>query len=196
MKFQLRSQLLCAGLLGAFFPAVAQAHPGHGHAHGAVQGFAHPILGLDHLAAMIAIGLFAAVRGGRTLWVAPLTSLGAMALGAMLGAGGIVLPGVEAGILASVFVFAILAASAARLPLAAVATLAAVFGLLHGQAHGAEMPANVSGLAYGAGFLLACALLQGAAAGCVLALRQPARLPFARCAGTAVALFGVVLLGN
>ena len=134
-------------------PSVAQAHPGHGAATGLASGLAHPLLGLDHLCAMIAVGLWSAQRGGRALWAVPLAFVAAMAMGATAATGGHAIPFAEQGIAASVLILGILIAAAIRLPLAASVLLVGAFALFHGFAHGAEIPANVSGLAYGAGML-------------------------------------------
>lgn len=142
----------------ALSPALAQAHPGHG-ASGFTPGLTHPLMGLDHLLAMVAVGLWAAQLGDRARWAVPASFVGVMSLGGALAMSGWTLPGVEMGILASVLVLGVLVAAAVRLPLAVSSTVVGVFALFHGFAHGAEMPANASGLAYGAGFAVATALL-------------------------------------
>ena len=138
-------------------PSLAQAHPNHGPATGLASGFAHPITGLDHLCAMIAVGLWAAQRGGRALWAVPLAFVSVMTLGAIAGMSGHTLPYVEQGIAASVLILGILIAAAMRLPLAASVTIVGLFALFHGYAHGAEMPVNISGFTYGIGFIAATA---------------------------------------
>jgi len=151
--------------------SIAQAHPGHEGDHGGglswdfAGGFGHPLGGLDHLLAMLAVGLWAAQLGGRARWAGPGAFLGALAAGAALGAGGVDFSWLEQGIAASVLVLGLLVVTAVRLPLAAGMGMAAVFALFHGVAHGAEMPANASGLVYGMGFLAATALLHAAGLG-------------------------------
>jgi urease accessory protein len=141
-----------------FLPSFAQAHPGlPGHVHGFANGLVHPLTGLDHICAMIAVGLWAAQRGGRALWLVPLTFVLAMTAGSALGMAGVSLPFVETGIIASVLILGVLIAASVRLPLAVSGLIVDVFALFHGQAHGLEMPGNASGLAYGAGFILATA---------------------------------------
>ena len=132
-------------------PSLALAHPGHGPATGLANGLAHPLTGMDHLCAMIAVGLWAAQRGGKALWAVPLTFVSMMTLGAIIGMGGHPLPFVEQGIAASVLILGILIAAAIRLPVAASAILVGLFALFHGYAHGAEMPGTASGLLYGFG---------------------------------------------
>lgn len=175
-------------------PAVALAHPGHDHTHGFGNGFAHPFLGWDHLLAMVAVGIWAGQRGSRALWLLPTAFVGTMAIGGGLAFADIVLPGVEAGILASVLVLGALIALAARFPDAAAAGLVAAFALFHGHAHGAEMPQNLSGLAYGAGFTSATALLHGAGIALPALLLRAAHGRWVRFAGAAIGLAGVALL--
>ncbi|MEA1647686.1 HupE/UreJ family protein [Nitrospirillum sp. BR 11164] len=149
----------------AFMPAMAMAHPGMpGHTHGFTDGFAHPFGGLDHLAAMTAVGLWAGQQaqggqGARAVWLWPLAFLALLVAGAVAGANGLVLPGVEGGIVLSVAALGWLTAFGARLPVAAGAALIGVFALCHGAAHGVEMPADADGLAYGLGFVTASAAL-------------------------------------
>ena len=156
-----RSRLLGALSLLLVAAPLAQAHPGHeGHdfTWDFSGGFAHPLSGWDHLLAMIAVGLWAAQLGGRARWLVPSAFVGVMALGAALGHAGLMFPGVEQGIAASVLVLGLLIATAVRLPVAAGMALVGLFAGFHGIAHGAEMPATAGGLSYGAGFILATAL--------------------------------------
>jgi urease accessory protein len=141
-------------------PSLAQAHPGlPGHTHGFSNGLLHPLTGLDHICAMVAVGLWAAQRGGRALWLVPLTFVSIMVIGGIFGMGGVGIPYVEQGIAASVLVLGIFIAAAVRLPLAASAAIVGLFALFHGYAHGAEMPDSSSGFAYGIGFVVATASL-------------------------------------
>ncbi|MCZ8150469.1 MAG: HupE/UreJ family protein [Roseomonas sp.] len=141
-------------------PLPALAHPGGDHVHGFAAGILHPLTGLDHLVAMVAIGLWAGLLGGRLAWVLPLGFLGGMAAGGVLGLTGVGLPGVEAGILASLVVLGALVGAAGRLPATLAVPMVAAFGLLHGHAHGTEAIGGAFG--YEAGFLVATALLHGA----------------------------------
>jgi urease accessory protein len=194
MKNDLRGRLARIGLaLAALLPVTAHAHHVPGENHSILAGFSHPILGFDHLCAMLAVGLLAAQLGGRARWMLPSAFVAAMALGAALGAAGIALPFVEGGIWASLLVFGGVLAMAARLAPAQAAALVAVFAAFHGHAHGAEIPAQFSGLTFGLGVLAATALLHalGLLAGLgAQRLRQPAIL---RWAGAATLLAAFVL---
>lgn len=139
--------------------SAAQAHPGHG-AESLAAGFAHPFGGLDHLLAMVAVGMWSVVtlpKAWRT--AGPAVFLAALLPGAALAASGIGLPSVEAGIALSVIVLAVLMLNARRITPAAGFALVAMAGALHGQAHGAELAVGHSFMAYAAGFMAASALL-------------------------------------
>ncbi|TWB24718.1 urease accessory protein [Nitrospirillum amazonense] len=195
-----RRLLIALTAAAAFMPAMAMAHPGMpGHTHGFTDGFAHPFGGLDHLAAMTAVGLWAGqqARGGqgaRAVWLWPLAFLALLVAGAIAGANGLALPGVEWGIVLSVAALGWLTAFGARLPLAAGAALIGVFALCHGAAHGVEMPADADGLAYGLGFVTASAALH--LAGVALSrLAERAGLALApRLAGLGLAALAPLLL--
>jgi urease accessory protein len=188
-----RSRLL--PLLAVFLlPTLAQAHPGiPGHTHGFANGLVHPITGLDHICAMVAVGLWAAQRGGRALWLVPSVFVSVMALGGVLGMAAVSIPFVEPGIVASVLVLGVLIAAAVRLPLAASALMVGVFALFHGYAHGTEMPGSASGLAYGLGFVAATASLHLSGIGLGLLAQQFGSARLVRCAGGAIAACGVYL---
>lgn len=183
-------------LLAVLTPHLAFAHPGHGAAHGFGDGFLHPLMGWDHLLAMVAVGIWAGQRGGRALWLVPSIFVVTMALGGILGFAGVGLPGVEAGILTSVLVLGTLIAAAIRLPLVAAGALVAVFALFHGYAHGSEMPSNLSGFAYGAGFSAATAMLHLVGMGLPFALRRLGgqfQLPALRLTGAGIGMAGLLL---
>ncbi|EIZ82543.1 HupE/UreJ protein [Methylobacterium sp. GXF4] len=178
----------------ALLPQAALAHPGHGAAIGAEAGFLHPLMGADHVLAMVAVGLLAALRGGRALWALPLSFLVLMSAGAGLGMAGVALPYAETGIALSIVVFGVAAIVGLRAPVALLASLVGVFAVFHGYAHGAEMPETASGLSFGFGFLAATALLHAAGLGLGIAA---ARLDVARAApalGACVAAAGLALL--
>ncbi len=160
--------------------ATAQAHPGHDGDHGGgltwdfTGGLVHPLGGLDHLLAMVAVGVWAAHLGGRARWAVPAAFMAALAVGAALGSGGASVGWLEQAIAASVLGLGFLVVTAARLPLAAGMGLAALFAIFHGVAHGAEMPANASGTAFGLGFLVATAALHTCGVGLgLLSARAP-----------------------
>ncbi|MGU3540771.1 HupE/UreJ family protein [Methylobacterium sp. A54F] len=177
-------------------PLPALAHPGHGDAAGFLHGFQHPLGGLDHVLAMVAVGLLAAIRGGRALWLLPAAFLTMMTGGALLGMAGIALPHAEAGIALSIVAFGIAAAMGLSLPLVGATLLVAAFAVFHGYAHGAEMPEAASGLAYGAGFLAATALLHAAGIGLGLAAGGLTRGRGAALSGGAIAAAGVAILAG
>ncbi len=133
-------------------PTIASAHPGHDGTPGFIHGFLHPLGGLDHILAMVAVGLFAARLGGRALWLVPASFVVTMAAAGVAGMAGFALPYVEAGIALSLLVLGAAIALETTMPVAAAMGLVALFAVFHGHAHGAEMPETMSGLTYGAGF--------------------------------------------
>ena len=179
--------LLLAVLLG--FAAPASAHTGHGE--GLVAGFGHPFLGLDHLLAMVAVGVWAAFLGRRLVLLAPAFFMAAMAVGATAALLGMPLPGVELAIAGSVVILGVLIAGAFRLPAAACAALVAAFGLAHGHAHGAALPAAADPISYAVGFLIATGLLHGLGAAAALFALDLSRQRALRVAGAAVAAVGL-----
>ena len=178
-------------------PGAALAHTGAGGTDGIVHGLMHPVTGLDHVLAMVAVGVLAAFLGGRALWLVPASFVALAAVGGALGARGAPVPFVEFGISASVILLGLAIALQAKLPLGWSAGLVGLFGLYHGYAHGAEMPADASGLAYALGFLAATAALHVAGIGLGLAINHLASRSatrFAQAGGAAIALAGVALL--
>src|SRR5258708_19241655 len=142
----------------ALVPTLAHAHPGHGAETGGIGwGLAPPFTGLDHILAMVGVGLWAVQLGKRALWLLPLSFVSAMAAGAALGMSGLRLPFVEPAILASVIGLGALVAFAARLPLGASAAAVALAALFHGQAHGSEIPAGAAGFQPATGFFISTA---------------------------------------
>jgi urease accessory protein len=183
---------LAAGAVG-LGAEPALAHTGIDHAFSFASGLKHPLGGLDHLLAMVAVGLWASLNGGRALWAWPVAFVGVMVLGGLAGMAGVPLPMVEPGILASVIVLGLLVLAAARLPVWAGAALVAVFAVLHGHAHGAELPAEGAAVSYFAGFALATAALHALGLGIAwLATGERGRL-IVRGAGALVAAGGVAL---
>lgn len=183
--------------LTALMAQQASAHTGVGDTSGLVHGMIHPVSGIDHVLAMVTVGLFAAHLGGRALWQVPASFVAMMALGGALGFYGIVLPFIETGIALSVVVLGLVVALQTSLPLTAAMGLVGAFAVFHGHAHGTEMPMDIAALGYGAGFLLATALLHVVGIGLGLALgrlsRQPARR-LSQVGGAGIALAGVALL--
>jgi urease accessory protein len=154
-----RWQLSIMTLVTMLVAQTAQAHIIAAQGGGFGAGMAHPFTGLDHMLAMIAVGLWASQLGGRARWAVPLAFMGAMTVGAGLALAGVRLPMVETGIASSVLVLGLLIAFAARLPVAVSAVLVAAFAVFHGHAHGNELPQAASEALYGAGFLLATGAL-------------------------------------
>ena len=189
---KLRKTLSAIALLCT--PALAFAHPGHGDS-GLMAGLAHPVFGLDHLLAMFAVGLWAAQQSGAARWALPLTFVGSMLIGGLLGFAGVEIPLMETGIAGSVLAFGLLVAVAARLPVAVSMTLTAVFALTHGVAHGLELPDLASPFGYAIGFIVATAALHAIGFALVRFLPQAAA-PLVRLAGGASALAGVWLLAS
>lgn len=155
-----RTALRIAAVSLALAPTVAFAHPGHDGAS-FIHGFAHPLGGIDHIIAMVAVGLLAARLGGRALWLVPMSFVAAMAVAGVAGILGLGLPYLETGIALSIAVLGAVAVLPVAIPIAVAMGLAAAFAVFHGYAHGAEMPETMSGLTYGAGFVAATALLHG-----------------------------------
>ncbi len=174
---------------------VAEAHTGlPGHTHGFADGVLHPLSGLDHIGAMLAVGLWAASLGGRALWAVPSAFVALLAAGAAIGmsfSGG--LPLVEAMITASVVVLGLVVAADLRLPVLPAAALVGLFAVFHGLSHGAEMPAMAQPLAYGAGFILATATLHLGGIGLGIGLHRLSGRVATRAAGALTACLGVAL---
>jgi len=190
-----RTTLAAILLLAAAMPAYA--HVGVGTTSSFVAGFAHPLSGLDHMTVMIAVGLWAALKGGKAIWAWPLAFVGVMLVGGALGMLHVPVPFVEPGILASVVALGLLVALAIDLPVSAGVAIIGLFALFHGHAHGTEVPENVGGLEYVAGFAVATALLHGigiaATLGLGLRFRSLVRAAGGACAAVGVGLaFGVL----
>lgn len=182
---------LAASVSVTFAPAIAHAHTGVGSTSGFGAGILHPIGGIDHLLAIVTVGLLAGVAGGRARWALPLGFISAMLAGAGLALAGGSLLMVETLIAASVVVLGALAALRFGLPTAAILAVVAFFAVFHGFAHGQEAPTGGAVLAYIAGFTIATALLH--ATGVVLAKFSPSAV---RIAGIVVLIFGVGIAAN
>lgn len=174
--------------VAVMLPTAALAHPGHGA--GLAAGLAHPLTGADHVAAMIAVGLWAGHKGGRALWLWPASFVAVMIGGAVLGMTQVPLPHVEAMIIASVMVFGLMVALAANVATATGALIVGGFALFHGYAHGLELPESAGGAGTLAGFALSTAALQGFG---VIGARAARLQPLARAAGLACMALGGVL---
>lgn len=157
-----------SGLVGfaLLAPQAVFAHPGghaaDGLATGLWSGLLHPVTGLDHVCTMFIVGLLAWQLGGRALYLVPGAFVTVMALGGTIGVAGIGFPFAEVGIALSMVVLGAVVALGVRLPTAVAMGMVGLFAVFHGYAHGAEMPENAAGVAYGLGFMLATALLHAA----------------------------------
>jgi urease accessory protein len=138
---------------------VAAAHEAAGVAGGLQSGFLHPLLGWDHVAAMVAVGLLGAVMGPPALWILPIVFPLVMAFGGMLGVAGVPVPGVEIGIALSAVVLGLMVAIGRPVPIVAAAVVVGLFAIFHGHAHGAELPAAADPVAYGIGFVVGTGFL-------------------------------------
>ena len=180
-----------------FAPAAALAHPEHDGAGGLAHGLFHPLTGIDHVLAMIAVGVLAAQYGGRALWLVPMSFLVAMAAAGAIGMAGIPVQIVEAGIGLSVVVLGLMIAFQIKSPTSVAMLVVGFFALFHGYAHGSEMPDGLAGLSFAAGLLVATALLLSAGAGLGLILqRRTSSRRLIQAGGGAMALVGIAVLAN
>lgn len=163
-------------------------------AGGLLAGMLHPLLGLDHLVAMVAVGLWGAFLGAPAVWLLPVVFPLVMAFGGVLGMAHVPLPSVEVGIAFSGMVLGLMVALAARPPLWIAAVLVGSFAIFHGHAHGAELPAAASPLAYSAGFVVSTGLLHVAGIGLGALVRWPAGRWLVRGMGLLIAIVGLAFL--
>lgn len=189
----IRRLLLAAAALPALTaPAFAHLDPAE---HGSfLAGATHPLFGADHILAMVAVGLWAALLGGRAVYAIPASFVGTMAAGFVLSLLGMPLPFVEPAILASVVAIGLLVALAVKLPVGASAVVVGLFALFHGHAHGGEI-GGAGALAYLIGFVAATALLHAAGIALGLGLGRISPL-VTRALGAATALAGVALMAG
>jgi urease accessory protein len=187
------TSLVAVAALVEILSGTALAHPGHlGHGFG--DGLFHPLLGFDHLLAMVAVGLLAARLGGRAVWMLPAVFMTAMLLGGSLAVAGIGLPVVEYGIIASVLVFGWMVARRDPLSPGGSLALVASFALFHGHAHAAEMAADGSFALYAAGFLLSTGLLHAGGVVTALVLSRAWKIDGVRLCGAAISAASLMLL--
>jgi len=178
----------------ALWPLAACAHVDSGQAGGFVSGLSHPVSGLDHVVAMIAVGLWGAQLGLPAVWVLPVVFPVLMALGGMLGLIGAPLPGVEVGIALSAVVLGALVLGWVRLPLAAAVVVVAFFAVFHGHAHGTELQAGQDAMLYSLGFVIATGLLHAVGIAFGLIQRWKPGRPALRGAGAVVMAAGLYFL--
>ncbi len=183
-----------ASLVLALVPVAALAHEEAGQAAGFLAGLAHPVSGLDHVLAMIAVGLWGAVLGPPAIWVLPVAFPLVMAVGGLMGLLGFPLPGVEVGIAVSAIVLGTMVLVEVRPPLWLAAAMVAFFAVFHGHAHGRELPPGTSALLYSLGFVVATGVLHAVGILIGVAHRWAAGRQIVRVAGGAVALAGLFFL--
>lgn len=191
-----RLHLLTALSVGATLIVLgtpANAHLLDATGGGWSHGFSHPFSGLDHILAMLAVGIWAAQTGRPAIWVLPVVFPLAMAVGGMIGVAGLPVPGIEAGIAASVLILGLLIAFQAKPPLTASAILVALFAVFHGHAHGTELPQAASPVLYGLGFVLATATLHLIGLSIGYVVRLPKGKLAIRIGGGGIAAAGVTL---
>jgi urease accessory protein len=189
-------RLVLALLVLALGSSAAVAHVGHSATGSFTAGLAHPLGGLDHVAVMIAVGLWAALKGGRALWAWPAAFVSVMLIGGALGMAGVAVPFVEPGILASVVSLGLLVALAIDCPVWLGAVVIGTFALFHGHAHGSEVAETMSGTQYMVGFALATAALHLSGIGFALAMQRAQWRPAVRVAGAACVLIGACLFAG
>ena len=190
--------LLRVGFATLFWLAArpAFAHIGSGFGGGFFSGFSHPLLGPDHLLAMVSVGIWGAELGAPAIWVLPITFPLIMAIGGAAGIIGVPLPGTEIIIALSVIVLGGMVAMAARLNLVLALVIVGVFAFAHGHAHGSEMPASADALAFSVGFVIATGMLHALGIAIGLLIKWPLGFGAVRVMGGLAALFGLYLIAE
>jgi urease accessory protein len=176
------------------FSSAAYGHEGGGITGGFTAGFIHPILGWDHVAAMVAVGLWGAFLGYPAIWILPVVFPLVMAFGGALGVMGVPIPSIETGIAVSAIVLGAMVAFAVRPPIWIAAILVGVFAIFHGHAHGTELPNAANPLAYSAGFVISTGLLHLSGIAFGLLVRWPLGKIAVQACGGVIAIAGVGFL--
>jgi urease accessory protein len=179
---------------GLLVAVPAWAHDGTGLAGGFASGFAHPLSGVDHMLAMVSVGLWGAFLGRPLVYLLPIVFPPVMVVGAILGMAGLPMPSVEPGIALSVLVLGGCIVLAARAPVILAAAIVGAFAIFHGYAHGRELPSAADPVGYSLGFVLATGLLHVAGIALGLIKDRPGGEVVVRGAGAAIAVAGVILL--
>ena len=185
---------LAAFALALLWPLAAFAHIQSGDAGGFVSGLSHPVSGLDHVLAMVAVGLWGAQLGAPAIWMLPVAFPMMMAFGGMLGLIGLPLPGVEIGIAVSAIVLGAMVMGEVRPPLKVSVLIVAFFAVFHGHAHGTELQPGQNALLYSLGFVIATGLLHATGIAIGLIHRRDTGRKVLRAAGGAVLVSGVYFL--
>ena len=183
----------CAAALAAI-PTPAVAHTNPGLAAGFVSGVTHPLTGLDHVLAMVAVGIWGTQLGRPAIWLLPVSFPVVMAVGGVLGVRGVPIPGVEIGIAASALILGLMILVSARIPVGVAAAIVGVFAIFHGHAHGRELPAAADPVAFGVGFVLITGLLHVAGIGIGVIGRWPIGLRVLQSIGALICAAGAYLL--
>jgi len=191
MQAKLFKQVIIPTILLA--PSAAFAHNGEHAISGFVSGVLHPLAGLDHLLALLAVGIVAARQSGKARLAIPTAFLAFLLVGATAGVAGMVAPQVEAGILASLMILGLMISASTTLSATISTVLISIFALLHGQAHGAEIPAGASTFSYFSGFLLASLLIQSGALICSAKMSEHNATLVNRIAGAGILVSGLTL---
>ncbi len=192
----LRTSLTLLAISLVYFSATFSvlAHTGEGYGGGFVAGFTHPILGWDHVAAMVAVGLWGAFLGAPAIWILPVVFPLVMALGAVAGILGIPVPAVETGIALSAVVLGLMIVFAVKPPIWVAAAIVGAFAIFHGYAHGTELPATVNAFAYAVGFVISTGLLHLIGIAFGLLVKWPAGRMAVRGAGGLISVAGIAFL--
>ena len=193
-RLTISPRTLIIAVLLALCVQPAFAHPQKGEAVGFLTGFRHPISGLDHVLAMVAVGLWGAQLGAPAIWLLPVAFPMVMAMGGMLGLMGVALPGIEYGIAASAILLGAAVMFEARPPLAVAAALVSVFAIFHGHAHGTELPTGQDALLYSMGFVMATGCLHAAGIGIGTVHRWSWGRFLLRAGGAGIAAGGVFFM--
>jgi urease accessory protein len=194
MHLDRKTSFTAALVTAAFGASPAYAHTFGATGAGFVDGFGHPFGGFDHLLAMVTIGLWAVQAGGRAMWAVPLTFMGMMMFGGLLGLEGVPVPGVELGIAASLMVLGSLVVFAFKPSLLLGMAIVGLFAIFHGHAHGAEMPEAASPVLYAVGFVAATGLLHGA--GIAAAMLSQRYRVWAKASDWAIRSVGAAVAAN
>lgn len=186
--------ILLAAATCLFLPAVGSAHVQQGQATSFFTGISHPWSGMDHILAMVAVGLWGAQLGNPALWVLPVSFPMMMAVGAMMGLLGIPVPGIEIGIAVSALVLGVMILGEVRPPLMVSVVIVGFFAIFHGYAHGTELPPGQSGLLYSMGFVIGTGCLHGVGIAIGFIYRWPSGRLVLRATGAFIGLMGTFFL--
>ena len=181
-------------LLIWFWPDIAIAHVESGEAGGFLSGVSHPVSGLDHVLAMVAVGLWGSQLGSPAVWLLPIAFPMMMAFGGMLGLMGVPVPGVEIGIAVSGVVLGAMVLGEVKAPLVASLIMVGLFAIFHGHAHGTELSEGQNAMLYSLGFVISTGTLHAAGIGLGLGHKWKCGAVLIRAAGAVVMMGGLFFL--